>query len=319
MVALLGLALLACWVLLYVPRWQVSVLYSVVARRDWVRLFELENEARRTLTQVVLGAFGLLVLWFTWRRVRANDRSVRIAEQGHITDRFTQAVEQLGKMDGDRPNIEVRLGAIYALERIAIDSPRDHWTIMEILSAYVRRNAPAPKRTNKPTGDEELVPPRTDIQAIVTVLGRRRRDRRRECAGIQLDLSECDLRAADLSSVNLTETSFVGANLQGATLYKAMLSNVEFSGADLHWVNFFEADLSNADLTRADLTGSSLRLANLTRATLSEAELVRVDLSGANLMEVVGVSQEQVEQAWGDGSTRLPGYLARPADWSAAR
>ena len=68
-------------------------------------------------------------------------------EQGHITDRFTKAIEQLGKLDGERPNIEVRLGAIYALERIAIDSPRDQWTIMEILTAYVRQNAPPPTRT----------------------------------------------------------------------------------------------------------------------------------------------------------------------------
>lgn len=64
-------------------------------------------------------------------------------EQGHITDRYTKAIEQLGKLDGDKPNIEIRLGAIYALERIARDSPRDHWTIMEVLTAYVRQNAPA--------------------------------------------------------------------------------------------------------------------------------------------------------------------------------
>ncbi len=44
-------------------------------------------------------------------------------------------------------NLEVRLGGIYALERIARDSPKDHWTIMEVLTAYVRENSPPnPKR-----------------------------------------------------------------------------------------------------------------------------------------------------------------------------
>src|SRR3982751_6161439 len=39
---------------------------------------------------------------------------------------------------GGGPNLEVRLGAIYALERIPRDSERDHWPIMEVLCAYVR-------------------------------------------------------------------------------------------------------------------------------------------------------------------------------------
>jgi hypothetical protein len=92
-------------------------------------------------------------------------------------------------MDGASPNIEVRLGAIYALERIAIDSPRDHWTIMDILAAYVRQNAPL--RTDAPYVEGEK--PRTDIQAILTVLGRRRINLKRERPGQHLDLTKCHL------------------------------------------------------------------------------------------------------------------------------
>jgi hypothetical protein len=84
-------AVAAVWALKEIPRWQISALAGSIAARDPVKAFELENEARKTLTQIVLGAFGLLVLWFTWRRVR-------VAEQGHITDRYTQAIEQLGKL-----------------------------------------------------------------------------------------------------------------------------------------------------------------------------------------------------------------------------
>lgn len=40
------------------------------------------------------------------------------------------------------PNLEVRVGAIYALERISQDSERDRFQIMEILTAYVRQNSP---------------------------------------------------------------------------------------------------------------------------------------------------------------------------------
>ncbi|MEM7178897.1 MAG: hypothetical protein AAF503_14460 [Pseudomonadota bacterium] len=48
------------------------------------------------------------------------------------------------------PNLEVRLGGIYALERIAQDSLRDHIQVMEILCAYIRNNAPASEAERNP-------------------------------------------------------------------------------------------------------------------------------------------------------------------------
>ena len=39
----------------------------------------------------------------------------------------------------------IRLGGIYALERIARDSEKDHGPIMEVLTAYVREKAPRKK------------------------------------------------------------------------------------------------------------------------------------------------------------------------------
>ena len=51
------------------------------------------------------------------------------------------AVDQLGTIDqSGNPAIEIQLGGIYALERIANESEKDYWPIMEILTAYVRNN-----------------------------------------------------------------------------------------------------------------------------------------------------------------------------------
>ena len=158
-------------------------------------------------------------------RTHAANLQARVAEQGHITDRFTKAIEQLGN-----DKLEVRLGAIYALERIAWDSQRDHWPIMETLTAYVRENAPWPPKeetevseklltalipvsgdpSDKLVTEEDPVKPRTDIQAILTVLGRRNRDRADRG---QLNLTNTHLRKADLWNANLK-----GANLRGANL-----------------------------------------------------------------------------------------------------
>jgi hypothetical protein len=84
---------------------------------------------------------------------------VRYQKEGHITDRINTAVEMLGAektvkhrstddagkevtTEETVPNIEVRIGAILSLERIAQDSTthdrgRDHVRVMEILCAYV--------------------------------------------------------------------------------------------------------------------------------------------------------------------------------------
>jgi hypothetical protein len=67
----------------------------------------------------------------------------------------------------------------YALERIAKDSEKDYLTIIEILTAYVRENAPikiqSKNNKNTPEINEECECPKlsTDIEAILTIIGRR--------------------------------------------------------------------------------------------------------------------------------------------------
>src|SRR5262245_35597990 len=95
---------------------------------------------------------------------------LNVGQQGQITERFTKAIEQLG----DKERLMVRLGGIYALERIAKDSASDHWSVMEVLTAFVREQAPAHTmpldKTSRETETEEspheLKPP-SDIQAIL--------------------------------------------------------------------------------------------------------------------------------------------------------
>src|SRR5215217_4967771 len=73
---------------------------------------------------------------------RRHSEDLRQAEQGQITERFTRAIDQLGS-----EKLEIRLGGIYALERIARDSPeRDYSTVIEVLTAYVRQNSSTPSK-----------------------------------------------------------------------------------------------------------------------------------------------------------------------------
>ena len=126
------LAVLFAVALWKVPQLQVRYAKDVQAKDR----FNSENEARKTLATILGGIVVLAGAYFTWQ-------NVQLAKEGQVTDRFAKAIEQLGAVDGSgNKKLEVRLGGIYALERIANQSERDYWPIMEVLTAYVRENTP---------------------------------------------------------------------------------------------------------------------------------------------------------------------------------
>ena len=177
--------------------------------------------------------------------------------------RVNRAIEQLG----DKENMVIRLGGIYDLEQLAQDSEKDHGRIMEVLTAYVRENAPVQMEY---TPEEDERPP-TDMQAILTVLGRREttgKNRR----NAPLDLSNTQLIGADLREADLRRADLSGAALGGAKLNKADLTDAGLDEADLTDAGLDEADLTDADLREADLDGADLRGADLDEADLDEAE-----------------------------------------------
>jgi hypothetical protein len=254
---------------------------------------KLQNDARATLLQALAGGALLLGAYLTWRQVQTARQQVRLAEQGQITERFTRAIDQLG---GD--HLDVRLGGIYALERIARDSPDDRATIGEVLTAYVRGHAPWPPRLEGQPPIETAIEKvaflrlrAPDVQAALTVLGRGGFANPDPDAA-PLDLSDTDLRRAYLSradlrrarlySADLRRAYFDEVSLQGATLNRASLQeahlHASLQGASLHEANLQDADLSKADLEGADLSG-----ANLQGADLQGANLQGADLRGATL------------------------------------
>lgn len=108
------------------------------------------------------------------------------------------------------------------------------------------------------------------------------------------------LRASELVRAGLPGR---GLDRRGADLIGAKLAGADLRGADLRGAYLIAADLGGADLRGADMIGADLRDANLAGA----------DLSGA-----LFVTQAQVNAARGDGATRLPAAVARPAHWPSA-
>ena len=242
----LGVLVLVGGALWHVPQWQAEYVKEYP-----YQLAKLTDEYRRTLAQGIGGFFLFVGLYLGWLRVKAAQENVRVAEEGQITERFTRAIQQLGD-----DKMAIRLGGIYALERIAKDSEKDHGPIMEVLTTYVQQNASVPREDperedpEEERWEEELPLPTADIQAILTVIGRR------ETTG--------NNRRND--PLRLTSTRLYGANMRGANLCGVRLNFADLREADLR-----EADLRGADLTRADLTRADLRGAkNLTENQVRE-------------------------------------------------
>jgi hypothetical protein len=157
---------------------------------------------------------------------------------------------QLGaELEGGRPNVEVRLGGVYALNRISNDWPKDYWPIADVLTAYVRHNA---KWTLSPRVGE--IKPSTEIQAILTVLGRSNPPE-----GFnehhKLDLRNTDLRGAEFWDAHLEWTDFWGAHLEEAKLWGAVLLHAKLDRACLAGANLRAAKLQGASLEETDITG----------------------------------------------------------------
>jgi hypothetical protein len=221
--------------------------------------------------------------------------------QRRIVESFSKAVEQLGS-----DKLELRVGAIFALERLSRESPDDYWTIMEVLTAFVRERmryttimarlserayflwmqAGRPKSRSEEFWVEAVRLERldqtpTDVAAILTVIKRRsvENQRREEDRGWRFDLQGTYLRKA-----NLTEFVLKAANLKAAHFEEADLSDAHLEGATLEGAHLEGAILADTHLKEeADLRGAHLEGANLEYAYLERADLSDAHLEGANL------------------------------------
>lgn len=243
------------WLLWQLPQWQTAPWRAFLTPKD---LLLVENELRQTLVLLVGTGLIAAALAIRWRRValgkRAAHASLAMAQEAQRSERFGRAVMQLAD---DR--LAVRIGALYVLEQIAAESASQHWPIMEVVCAYLREHAGWVAERPR----SEPVP--TDLQAALTVLGRRTRayDGKEK-----LDLRGTDLRGVLLDGAHLERAILVGAHLEDASLQEAHLEAADLRGAFL----------SNADLVEANLKG-----ANLSEARLESAYLVEAHLEGANL------------------------------------
>jgi hypothetical protein len=209
--------------------------------------------------------------WLTWR-------TVRLTKEGQLTDRYAAAITHLGD---DKP--ATQRGAIYALERIARDSPRDHWPIMELVVDYLPSVAP---QASAARGDGDCWP-NSQVVAVATVLTRR--NARRDNG--DLDLANLDLRNVRFTGANLSRGNLSGSDLSGAILERARLRRSMMRRTTLRGTRLTDARLRKADLRDADLVGANLEGADFTGADVDSATFYEASVRGVKGLPAWAIQQ----------------------------
>ena len=309
----LGAVTLVALVLI-LPSVLVAVRHVTLTAKEQL---DAEAAIRASLIQLLGGMVLVAGLYFT-------ARGFRLTREGHITDRYSTAIEQLGNASAD-----VRIGGIYALERIARDSPPDRDTIVDVLATFVREHT----RSGHRTPSTEKVG--ADVQAALSVLGRR--------PSVGDEAKTLDLYHSGLNDADLSGGDYRGAMFDYSRLSGAVFSGAKLDGADLsfckargaafthstargaHFVNaeythgwFLAADLRDTDFYGCDLTRSDfgrryselgdppLPPAIVTGARFTKATLAGTILRGVDLRTVKGLTPEQLKEAVTDNNTLAP-------------
>ena len=327
---------------------------------DIVNLYFSPDETNRfsklrTSLFILAALIGIpFFLWRTWIAQQQSliaEKQAETARDRAYTELFTKAMEQLGAEKPKKedvldkkgnlakdnagqplmreiyvPNIEVRIGAIYALERIMNDSRKDATAIVDTLAAYVRENCgdaqefecEIPRlskfRTNSawlkaikqyvgdPLAHEEGTVVararalrdlphvnRVDIKTALTVIGRRPDWMKAEELARQRpkpDLRNVNLQGWDLSTFHLNLLNLQSAKMQGAYLRGAEMQNADLFNAVMQGADFSEAKIQNAILAYTKMQGVKMAFAQMQGLNMIGSEIHCSDLSNAKMLGV---------------------------------
>ena len=278
---------------------------------DWLGISNLETKITwETINQALFGLVLIVGIYVAYRRALALEETAHAQHDANEQKMFSEATENLGHQTAS-----VRLGGIYALDRLARSNEGYLVSIVEILCAHLRETTQQSndeekdgeegkredeKRDKKKYTEKHKDKPSNEIQSLLEVLSglnqfskEKQKDKQSKpvCLNlsgaylVRINLRNAYLKGANLIGTNLQKVSLVQAQLQGADLSRAQLQEAKLQGAQME-----KAKLRKTQLQRARLQGTFLRNAEMQGADLREAQmqgarLQRAQMQGADLRE----------------------------------
>ncbi len=286
----------------------------------WYWILANSEDLRNIALLAALVSVPPFLAWRAWLGRGDERRALHRAEAEKQAREAQQLSTMFAQLGSDQ--VAVRIAAVHTLEQIARDYPRMHGAIMQTLGAFIREQARAPRgklvgtQYEPPESEAIYAPPRTDVQAALSVIGRRQRANDRP-------MDRPMLIGVNLSGYDFTDGDFTGANFRGSYLCSAVMAGARLAGASLDNSNLESADLFGADCMGASFAGvaapgsrfahARLDGANMTDADLRGSDFTRARLEGANLAGT-NFDGATFEDATGpDGTTMLLPQFTAPA------
>ena len=222
---------------------------------------------------------GVVLIWqvrISNRRATALEKTAALGEKGNITERFKNAVEHLGNASES-----VRMGGIYALYHVARESSEYVETVKEILRSHTNVIMADPEYAKRDEPSNEIAAILNVLFPVIDIM-----KPHTEALFKNMEISNWNLRGANLLHRNMKGVQGININLSKAKLWQANLSDAylrqsNFSGADFGEANLSRAYLREVDLSKARMTYADLSGADLSQVNFSGADMWHVDLSSA--------------------------------------
>ena len=245
----IGLCVIAIFIL-FVPELYVKLFYNF--DNNEINRFNAINSSRSLIIQFFAGCLAIIGMWLSYRRTKAldkkndidevkNDNDIVAANNNFLLQQYSKAAELLSSN-----SVASRLSGIYLFEKIMNSHEEYYWQIIELLVAHVNhtRNSDlfwnrdlvavdSPKIYQLVDGGRfNIVPIEKDIQAILTVIGRRNNDFHKRDKKIEfknVNLYGCSFREGHFAIIN-------------RPFYKRVIfNNVIFVGVDFELSHFLES------------------------------------------------------------------------------
>ena len=275
-----------------------------------------EESASTTIRNVGLIIAALTALPVAvWRGIVADKQSAAAqsqadsAQRSLCNERYQKGSEMLGS-----EVLTVRLGGIYALQRLGQEFPEEyHVQTMRLLCAFVcnltsdMRHKGMLAQSIETSRDSWI---REDVLAAMTCIGKR--------DDFRISLERKAAYRLELAGINLKHLTLLKGNLRKVMLPNSNLSMTMLVNANLSEAFLQESDLTGADLTDADLSGTLLGASELQTDG-------RQKVSIYSLGPAFGISQTQLDQARADPNNPpiLYGVLdpntGQPLVWTGGR
>ena len=268
---------------------------------DWLDGEAPPSETIRNLGFIIAGSIALPIA--IWRGIVADRQAsaarrqsetaltqTDTAQQSLLNERYQKGAEMLGS-----EVLSVRLAGIYALRRLAEDSPGEyHIQAMELLCAFVRHPTLDVRVEMDLEEDEDVNSGRRklrpDLEAAIRVMAFRGDEgfAIERCEDFRLFLRSAKLSFlenrdarlayawlsnADLSQANLRRGDLTGARLRNANLSGAKLWNAALRGANMRDANLRDADLTGADMSNLDMSEAAFPMSSQGKTALTQSQL----------------------------------------------